>query len=451
MPLLATMLATKVFLIRRPCAIVVGASGRTSTGVIQEVGNGTGGGRGGVVLRTIRPWSTGSTLQHPCALHTMMMSQQQRQQQQQRGIQSSNSGGGPMVEADFVEPEGKQLLEKFLQDHQQLIANPTTTNEEMFESLKQIAKQYHAVKDFEACLATMQELVRVAPHLQDIARAHCTMGDLHQKLSNFKAARADYEKSIAYFQQDHRDTFHSQVGTVWLCLCEVAMVEVELGQAMEYLNRAEEHFRYDGQNMYGVIIGEDDERYPGPHHGLKDVLEAQAKVKYEQGLHVEALRFYRESERLFGIDKELKMKIGDTLLPMMKLNEAQEMFVEALEETDNDSIVGAYLHHQLGTVDYHKGEMDNALTHFEIAHKLRTKHLGDTHPLVGKTATILGATLAHLEQPGPAMSHFREALIIARIHTEFEKDEDDPVVKLIMKNIHKVQQSMERSTFSMDD
>jgi hypothetical protein len=63
----------------------------------------------------------------------------------------------------------------------------------------------------------------------------------------------------------------------------------------------------------------------------------------------------------------------------------------------------------------------------------------------------MGATLAHLGQPGPALSHFREALIIARIHTEFKNDEDDPTIKLIMKNMHKVQQSMERSTFSTDE
>jgi tetratricopeptide (TPR) repeat protein len=221
-------------------------------------------------------------------------------------------------------------LEKFLQDHQQLVSNPERTNGEMFESLKQIAKQYHAVKNLEACLGTMQELVKVAPNLQETARAHCTMGDLNQGLRNFRAAQTEYEKSIACFQQDHMDTFHSQVGTVWICLSEVAMHDVEYGRAMEYLNRAEEHFRYHGRNEHGVIIGEGDERYPGPHHGLKDVLESQAKVKWEQALYPEALRLYRESERLFGLDINLKMKIGDTLLPMMKTSEAQELFVEDL-------------------------------------------------------------------------------------------------------------------------
>jgi hypothetical protein len=71
------MLATKV-LVRR-CAIVAGAAtGRRSTGVVQEVSGGV------VVARTIRTcWSSGSNFQDSCAMRTVTMSQCQPQQQQQ--------------------------------------------------------------------------------------------------------------------------------------------------------------------------------------------------------------------------------------------------------------------------------------------------------------------------------------------------------------------------------
>jgi tetratricopeptide (TPR) repeat protein len=291
----------------------------------------------------------------------------------------------------------------------------------------------------------------------ELARSHNRFGILHRQLLQYGDSQRHFELSLQYYQQLHPDTFHVDVGEAWNALAALAAEQTELGIAMKHLHLAEPHFRYAGNHMFEEINEDTQE----PHPELRKVLENQGEILRMMNEHKEALALYTEIEdRLVlggqPVDRDLLLHKADCLLTMGDPTASKKLYELVLQRhhVDPDSLIAAAIHHQLGLVYSYEQKLnkfydaEEALNSFSIAYLLRKRLLGDTHVQVGKTANAMGAVQASgMENPGSALTNFREALVIARIHSEFPNDGDDPEVKQILQNIAMVQKSMEQSTF----
>lgn len=313
------------------------------------------------------------------------------------------------------------------------------------------------MEEWDESLETEQELHKQFYRTPlDLAKSHNRFGILLQQLGQYDESKRHFEKSLQYYQQLHPDTFHPQVGEAFNALATLASQRTELGLAMKNLHLAEPHFRYPGKHMFDSL-DLTPESEPSPDPGLRQILENQGQLMRSMNQHREALVLYREIEgRLMengeSVDRDLLLSIADCLMALDNPKEAQKLYQLVLQryEVEPDSLMAAAIHHQLGLVycaETTRTSDQEALELFSIAYRLRKRLLGDTHLLVGKTANAMGVVQASLDNPGSALTNFREALVIARIHSEYPDNEDDPEVKLILKNISMVQRDMEQSTF----
>ena len=398
---------------------------------------------------------------------------------------------GPMFEAELVSPLKKNDLEEALENHKLLLSSSSSNDDDdddditsnsaaaashskmmIQSSLEKIRNHQFQMSLWQEALETEQELHtnHYEQHnnnnnnnnkslLDDsMAKSHNRLGILNQRLLRYKDSQVHFETSLSKYQQLHIDTFHVDIGEAWNALAALSAEQTELGQAMECLRFAEPHFRHSGQPLYSQL---NPDSKPDPE--LRKILENQGQILRLQNQHGEALKLYREIEETLlllpqqgggsssssssNLDRDLQLDLADCLLAIGDHDESKDLYNKVLTTLDPDTLMAAALSHQLGLIAAIQNDPAEALNYFTISHLLRQRLLGDTHLLVGKTVNAMGAVQATLDKPGAALANFREALVIYRIHTEFENDEDDPEIKQVMKNISIVQRDMEQSTF----
>ena len=66
--------------------------------------------------------------------------------------------------------------------------------------------------------------------------------------------------------------------------------------------------------------------------------------------------------------------------------------------------------------------------------QIKSNFLGESHPEVAKTLTVLGAIHATLQNKAEALECFQQALLIARMHSS-DSTGQDPEVMFAMRNI----------------
>lgn len=362
-----------------------------------------------------------------------------------------------MVEAEIVSPLAADL-HKALRNHELLVGvrddkieNNSAVNatpEEIRESLETIRHLQFQLEEWEDCLKTQQELHNTYyKSTLELAESHHSFGILHKRLQQYEISQKHLEQSLAYYQHLHPNTFHVQVGEAWNELAALLGAQMELGDAQQYLHLAEPHYRYSGYDMFAELPeGKEDHK---PHPELRKILENQGKILRFMNEHENALKLYREIEELHGLDTNLRLDLADCLLTLGERLEAKKLYEHVIQTLDPDSLVASNVHHQLGLVHatMPHGETE-ALKQFQLAYTLRKRLLGEMNSLVGQTVNAMGAVQFALNQPGAALSSFREALVIARMNSEFKVSEEDPEVKHIMKNITLVQRGMEQATFA---
>jgi tetratricopeptide (TPR) repeat protein len=362
-----------------------------------------------------------------------------------------------MFEAEIVSPLAADL-HKALHDHELLVgvsddkievnSKVTATPEEIQASLETIRHLQFQLETWEDCLTTHEQLHRTYyTSTLELAESHHTFGILHKRLQQYDLSQKHLEQSLAYYQQLHPNRFHVQVGEAWNELAALFGAQMELGDAQQYLHLAEPHYRYSGHEMYADLPeGEEGQK---PHPELRKILENQGKILRYMNEHENALTLYREIEQLHGLDTNLRLDLADCLLTLGDRQEAKKLYEQVIRTLDPDSLVASNVHHQLGLVHATMpNEEAEALKQFQLAYTLRKRLLGDMNSLVGQTVNAMGAVQAALDQPGAALSSFREALVIARMNSGFKVSEEDPEVKHIMKNIALVQRGMEQATFA---
>lgn len=369
---------------------------------------------------------------------------------QQRWLKS-----GHIIEAEIVSPLAADLQEA-LRKHQLLVGvshdkstNDTAisaTPEEIKASLEAIRKLQYELEEWEDCLKTQEQLHKsYYTETIDLAVSHNVCGILHKRLQQYDMGKKHLEQSLAYYQQLHPDKFHVQVGEAWNALAALVGEQMELADAQKYLHLAEPHFRYSGLDMYTDLP--EGEEAPTPHPELRKILENQGNILRFNNEHENALKLYREIEKLHGLDTSLKLDLADCLLALADRREAKRLYQQVIPTLDPDSLVASNVHHQLGLVHATvQAEATDALQQFQLAYALRKRLLGDTNSLVGQTINAIGVVHAGLGQHGAALTSFREALVIARMNSNFTVSEEDPEVKNILKNITLVQRKMEQPT-----
>lgn len=367
--------------------------------------------------------------------------------------------GGTIIEAEIVSPLENTLLEA--KETHELLTSQGAASESLQSSLEVIRNLQFQLEEWQGSLESEEELY--ATYYQhsssqlDLARSHNRFGILHQRLTHYDDSQRHFELSLQFYQELHPDTFHVEVGEAWNALAALAAEQAEMGIAMQNLHLAEPHFRYAGCNMFADI----NEETQKPHPELRKVLENQCEIMRLLHQYKEALALYTEIEdRLVlqgqPVDRDLLLHKADCLLAMGDPVASKKLYTLVMERHDvnPESLMAAAIHHQLGLVYSYEQQSnkfydaEKALKNFSLAYQLRKRLLGDTHPQVGKTANAMGAIQASaMDNPGSALTNMREALVIARIHSTYPNDENDPEVKHILQNISLVQKTMEQSTF----
>ena len=371
---------------------------------------------------------------------------------QQRWLKS-----GPMIEAEIVSPLAADLHEA-IRKHQLLVgvrddndakeSDINATPAEIRASLEAIRKLQYDLEEWEGCLKTHEELHKTfCTETLELAASHNSFGILHRKLQQYDKSQKHLEQSLAYYQQLHPNEFHVQIGEAWNALAALFGEQMELTDAHQYLHLAEPHFRYSGYDKYADLPEGDDA--PKPHPELRKILESQGNILRFMNEHESALKLYREIEELHGLDTRLRLDLADCLLTLGDRQEAKRLYQQVLPTLEPDSLVASNVLHQLGLVHATiEAEADEALQQFQLAYTLRKRLLGETNSLVGQTVNAMGAVQAGLGHHGAALRSLREALVIARLNSEFKTSEEDPEVKLILKNITLVQRNMDQSSLA---
>ena len=182
---------------------------------------------------------------------------------------------------------------------------------------------------------------------------------------------------------------------------------------------------------------------------------------------------------------DVQLDIADCYMAMGDVEQAQTLFEELLDrEADPRSSVASVVHHNLGMIFAKRVScfggccclflsllccfqpthifgtqdlLDKAIESLVLSKEIKTEHVGPTHPEVGKTCNALGAIYAvastsedsfRIDDPErlhqQALASFREALLIARIHTTHARDEEDPEIQHILRNISLLQQQQQQ-------
>ena len=145
-------------------------------------------------------------------------------------------------------------------------------------------------------------------------------------------------------------------------------------------------------------------------------------------------------ERLYG----LQLDMADCHSSVKDFSTALSMYKSLLQQEKDigepRSFMAGLLHRNIGMVYIKEERIEDALDQFVEARDIMSDHLPATHPEMGTTVNAMG--VAYALTPGKhreALTCFREALLIARMNTEYDRDELDPLIQNLLRNINKMQ------------
>jgi tetratricopeptide (TPR) repeat protein len=108
-------------------------------------------------------------------------------------------------------------------------------------------------------------------------------------------------------------------------------------------------------------------------------------------------------------------RLGSLMIAMGQFDKAEEFYKSAYDMTsDDDWKELAHLHYQLGHIHDEKGDLDNALEHYEEALDIQLDNLASDDPSLSMTYTGIGSVLHSQYNFDEALEHFQHALQLAR-------------------------------------
>jgi tetratricopeptide (TPR) repeat protein len=368
---------------------------------------------------------------------------------------------------DAIEAPAKCLLQELQQkisSHQQLVASSADKkSSDIKKSLESILKRQTQLRMWEDCVKTEKELFDTFyahESLTDIAESYSRLGKIYCNMKYFTDSIKYLEKALSCWQQIHVNMFHAKVGDAWYNLAMVRSDELDLMKATKCLAMAEPHFRHHKTSMIdigrsSIIIDDDDDNdnpksSPLPHVNLRKVLEQQAFLLRLQGLHVDALKIYREIESIWGRDRDSSLDIADCSMVLEDFRESEKLYDKVWDmlnpEDPDDVDIRSCVLHQKGLIHLQTNDPRQALTCFEQAYKIRKKNYGEFYPLVGTTVNLMGVAHATIDQPSIALNYFHEALMIARRNSDYSTSDKDPLVQNLLRNIQMVKKRVDENS-----
>jgi tetratricopeptide (TPR) repeat protein len=140
-------------------------------------------------------------------------------------------------------------------------------------------------------------------------------------------------------------------------------------------------------------------------------------------------------------------RLGQLTAKMGEWNKSMEIYKMLVETTnDNDKVMLASLHHQLGVIYYNKGDFDNALIHYQYSLDNSLTFLPHDAYRLGPTYTNIGLVLCKQGDLDRGIGHYQRALEIEMKAVQPNQEQ----IAIICNNMGSALQDQGRLTEALD-
>ncbi|CAF5131169.1 unnamed protein product, partial [Rotaria sp. Silwood1] len=101
-------------------------------------------------------------------------------------------------------------------------------------------------------------------------------------------------------------------------------------------------------------------------------------------------------------------RLGDLMLKVGHLNQAEELYNELLKNSSSDSD-RANIYHQLGVMKLHQGQYKEAVSFYEKSLEIERKTLPEDHSSLASTYTNIGAAYDSMGNYSKALEFYEKA------------------------------------------
>jgi tetratricopeptide (TPR) repeat protein len=339
-----------------------------------------------------------------------------------------------------------------------------TPRNEVVKHLQTLSRAYEDLEYWSDALETEKRLLDYYRQDKDdhstVAACLYRIGKLSMQEGNLHEARRYCQQSLDEYNRAYSNVYHADKGNVMISLAGIDYHHDRYDQALEKLHEAEPHFMRHEQSIHGnsdtkatyssSSINNDSDSSTVDQPGHVNIIKCWQQI----GLiyrtvedYEEALKYYQKAldvvTRWFPTDERkqsIQLDVADMLQALDRPQEALAVYQQIQEEdrgnrsdSDEETPLDSVTCHAMGKIHAQLGNTSLAQELLEKAVKIKRALLGESHPEVGRSLSALGAVCAVQDNKSAALTHFQEALVIARMHSP--EGENDPEVMLALRNI----------------